>query len=75
MIVIPLIAQAKIPLIILEFIFSFIPNPSANPIGSSKNISPGSSHHGSAVMNPTAIYEDAGLIRGLTQWVKDPVLP
>ena len=35
----------------------------------------GSSHRGSAVMNPTNIHKDAGLIPGLSQWVKDPVLP
>jgi len=34
----------------------------------------GSSHHGSAEMNLTSIHEDAVLIPGLTQWVKDPGL-
>ena len=33
-----------------------------------------SSHHGSVVINPTSTHEHAGLIPGLTQWVKDPAL-
>ena len=35
----------------------------------------GSSQHGLAVMNPTSIHEEAGLIPGLSQWVKDTELP
>ena len=37
--------------------------------------SSGSFCHGSVVMNPTSIREDAGLIPGLTQWVKDLAWP
>ena len=35
----------------------------------------GNSYYGSVVMNPSSIHEDAGLIPGVAQWVKDPVLP
>ena len=40
-----------------------------------KQLISGTSHHGSAEMNPTNIHEDVGSIPGLAQWVKDPVLP
>ena len=34
-----------------------------------------SSHRGSVVTNLTSIHEDVGSLPGLTQWVKDLLLP
>ena len=39
-----------------------------------ENVQLGSSRCGLAVNNPTSIHEDAGLIPGLPQWVKDLTL-
>ena len=44
-------------------------------LGARQELEKGSSHCGSVVTNPTSIHEDIGLIPGLTQWVKDPLLP
>ena len=39
-----------------------------------KTIPTGSSYHGSVETNLTSIYEDAGSIPGLAQWIKDLAL-
>ena len=39
------------------------------------NIYNGSSRHGAAETNLTRKHEIAALVPGLTQWVRDPVLP
>ena len=44
------------------------------PFKKFKVINNRSSHHGSVEMNLTRIHEDAGLIPGLDQWVKDAAL-
>ena len=35
----------------------------------------GSSHHGTAEMNPTSIHVDVGSVPGLDHWVGDQTLP
>ena len=53
-----------------------MPDPlTTRPPVNVKNLILGSSHHGSEKTNLTSIHEDAGLIPGLAQWVKDPALP
>ena len=44
-------------------------------IGGPPNTAEGSSRCGSAIMSPTSIHDDAGLIPRLAQWVKEPVFP
>ena len=45
------------------------------PVAALIEKSPWSSHCRAAEMNPTGIHEDVGSIPGLTQCVRDPVLP
>ena len=51
------------------------PYPTGEALKRQKEKAGGSSHYGSAETNLTSNHEVAGLIPGLNQWVKDPVLP
>ena len=53
------------------WLFFFLPQSTFTRVPAIKKKAMESSHSGSAVMNQTSIYEYAGLIPGLAQWVKD----
>ena len=67
--------KCSVSLIIREMQIKTTMRPHTSQTASIKKSTKGSSHCGSAVMNPTSIHEDMDSIPGLVQWVKDGLLP